>query len=206
MFTARRWHVFFRLVVALIVGVTVQAAGVAEDRLTVHGKTVLVNEMEMYYELHGGGQPLVLLHGFGRSGAVWRPFVADFSEHYQLIIPDLRGHGRSTNPSKNFTHRQSALDVFALLDALHIDQFRAVGISTGGMTLLHMATSQPRRVESMVLVGATSYFPRHCREIMADVQFDQLGEEELSLQRSLHKHGDEQIRLLVDQFHAFKDS
>ena len=81
-----------------------------------------------------------------------------------------------------------------LLDALHIDQCRAVGISTGGMTLLHMATSQAKRVESMALVGATHFFPVDSREIMASVQFDKLTDEELLL-RSLHKHGDEQIRI-----------
>jgi pimeloyl-ACP methyl ester carboxylesterase len=94
----------------------------------------------------------------------------------------------------------------ALLDALHIDKFRAVGISTGGMTLLHMATKQPERVEAMALVGATHYFPKQCREIMAGVQFDNFTDEELALYRRLHKHGDEQIRLLAEQFFQFRDN
>ena len=62
---------------------------------------------------------------------------------YRLIIPDLRGHGRSTNPSGLFTHRQCAEDLFALLDQLEILRFKAVGISAGGNTLLHMATARP---------------------------------------------------------------
>ncbi|MHB0960495.1 MAG: alpha/beta fold hydrolase [Pirellulaceae bacterium] len=68
-----------------------------------------------------------------------------------MIIPDLRGHGRSTNPTNKFTHRQSALDVCALLDELKIDKFGGMGISTGGMTLIHMATQQPERAEAIVL-------------------------------------------------------
>ena len=123
------------------------------------GQTVSVNGMEMYYEVHGQGDPLVLLHGFFDSGSKWTPVLGKLAGEYQLILPDLRGHGRSTNPSNKFTHRQSALDVFALLDHLAIDEFKAMGISTGGMTLLHMATTQPQRVTAMVLIGATSYFP-----------------------------------------------
>ena len=146
------------------------------------------------------------LHGFSRSGAIWKPFITEFSKHFRLIVPDLRGHGRSTNPSKSFTLRQSAQDVFALLDALHINRFRAIGISAGGMTLLHMATTQPERVESMVLVGATPYFPKQARGIMSAVRFDDFTENELAFYRNLHKHGDEQIRLLAEQFVQLSNS
>ena len=106
------------------------------------------------------------------SAAAARPGAespTELAEHYQLIIPDLRGHGRSTNPSGAFTHRQSALDVYALLDQLGVKRFKAMGISTGGMTLLHMATQQRDRVEAMVLIGATSYFPEEARAIMREV-------------------------------------
>ena len=106
-----------------------------------------VNGMQMYYELHGQGPPLVLLHNFTGCTQVWEPFVDDFAKEHQLILVDLRGHGRSTNPTNQFTHRQAALDVFALLDQLGIHTFKAVGVSTGGMTLLHVATQQPERVE-----------------------------------------------------------
>ena len=52
---------------------------------------------------------------------MWHPFIAEFAKHYRLIIPDLRGHGRSTNPTKQFHHGQCALDIFALLDQLEKD-------------------------------------------------------------------------------------
>src|SRR5688572_26241379 len=110
------------------------------------GNVISVNGIQMYYEVYGEGAPLVLLHGFTQSSQLWQPFIADFAKHYQLIVPDLRGHGRSTNPTNQFTHRQSALDIFALLDQLEINEFKAMGISVGGMTLLHMATQQPARV------------------------------------------------------------
>lgn len=171
-----------------------------------------VNDIEMYYETHGQGEPLVMLHGFTESGQTWSLFVPDFRDHFQLIIPDLRGHGRSTNPSGKFTHRQAAFDVFALLDHLDIKRFKAMGYSSGGMTLIHMATQQPNRVEAMILISATSYFPKSFRESRAKFTVKKyiknvMGEKLLmDYYREIHSHGDEQIRLLLEQFYNFKDS
>lgn len=178
----------------------------AEDQLPPEGKVTSINGMEMYYEIHGQGEPLVLLHGFSGSGSLWSPQIPDLAKHYQLVIPDLRGHGRSTNPSGKFTHRQSAQDVFALLDTLKIQKFRAMGASTGGMTLIHMATSQPARIEAMILIGATSYFPEPARAVQRATDCDTFTEEDWSFYRAIHKHGDDQIRALMQQFHDFSTS
>src|SRR5207237_6330269 len=102
------------------------------------GQTIHINEMEMYYKIRGMSEPLVLLHGGGGIGANWELVFKEPPAAYQLIVPDLRGHGRSTNPSMEFTFRQSAFDVFALLDHLGIERFKAVGMSLGAKTLLHM--------------------------------------------------------------------
>src|SRR6266542_4727161 len=67
------------------------------------GQAENINGMRMYYEVHGQGEPLVLLHGFTGSGGDWAPFVNGWAAEHQLIIPDLRGHGGSTNPSEVFT-------------------------------------------------------------------------------------------------------
>ena len=85
--------------------------------------TVEVNDIEMYYEVHGEGPPLVMLHGFIESSFVWKPFISEYKKHFKLIIPDLRGHGQSTNPTNKFTHRQSAHDIYALLDHLEVERF-----------------------------------------------------------------------------------
>jgi len=178
----------------------------ADDQLPPEGKVASINGMEMYYEIHGQGEPLVLLHGFTRSGSSWNPQIPDLVKHYQLVIPDLRGHGRSTNPSGKFTHRQAAQDVFALLDTLKIQKVRAMGMSTGGMTLIHMAASQPEWIEAMVLIGATSYFPEESRAITRAADPNTLTEEQLTLYRQIHKHGNEQIRALFQQVHVFSTS
>ena len=120
------------------------------------GTMVRVNDIDMHFQTLGSGEPLLLLHGFGGCGDDWRPFSQALAKQFQVIVPDLRGHGWSTNPAKTFSHRQSAADVLALIDHLALKRVRAMGISTGGMTLLHMATRQPERIDAMVLIGATS--------------------------------------------------
>src|SRR5579859_3137078 len=130
------------------------------------GETVPINGMQMYYVAYGGGEPLVLLHGFTGSSADWEVFLPGLAQEYRLIMPDLRGHGRSNNPLTTFTFRQAALDVFALLDHLGIERFKAIGMSGGGNTLLHMATQQPEWVAAMALVSAVSYYPDQARTIM----------------------------------------
>jgi pimeloyl-ACP methyl ester carboxylesterase len=70
------------------------------------GHTASVNGIEMYYDVSGIGPPLVLLHGFGGSGQDWNSTRGEYANAYRVIVPDLRGHGRSTNPTNQFMHRQ----------------------------------------------------------------------------------------------------
>jgi len=170
------------------------------------GESLQINGFEMHYEVIGEGDPLVLLHGFFGAGVVWDGVSGEFAENFQVIIPDLRGHGASTNPSGKFRHKQSALDVYSLLDHLKIDRFKAMGISTGGMTLLHMATQQPARIDSMVLIGATTYFPEVAREIQHSMDPNNVPEERIRQFRERHKHGDAQIVSLMNQFSDFADN
>ena len=115
------------------------------------------------YEERGAGESFVLLHRFGGCSQLWLPLTDRLAEHFRLIVPDLRGHGRSANPAGTFTHRQSAADIFALLDQLGVTRFKAMGTSSGGMTLLHKATRQPSRVEAMGSDRCTHYFPEEAR-------------------------------------------
>jgi pimeloyl-ACP methyl ester carboxylesterase len=170
------------------------------------GRKIAVTNMHMYFEIQGEGQPLLLLHSFTGAGSDWKLIFNAFPLGFQCVIPDLRGHGQSTNPSGEFTHRQSALDVFDLLDGLGIGRFKAIGISTGAKTLLHMATQQPHRVEAMVLVSAAHYFPKQIRLLMEQFTTDRLTEREWQALRQRHAQGDEQIRMLYRQGRAFKDS
>jgi len=170
------------------------------------GHTVQVGDIAMYYEETGGGEPLVLLHGFGGSSRNWRPFSGRLAERHRLILVDLRGHGNSTNGEHRFSHRQAAEDVLRLLDAVGVDGFSAMGISSGGMTLLHMATRQPERIKAMVLVSATSHFPDQARAIFRETSFERMPPYVQAMYRECATRGDTQVHQLVGQFKAFHDN
>jgi pimeloyl-ACP methyl ester carboxylesterase len=165
-----------------------------------------INGMQMYYELYGEGDPLLMVHGYFKSRLMWRTHIPVFSPHYHLIIPDLRGHGKTNNPLSTFTHRQAAKDTLALLDLLGIGSVRAVGTSTGGMVLTHMATMEPSRFEALILIGSTIYFPEEARAIMRQHTDDTLNEKKREDLTYYNNLGKEQIEALWRQFYQFKDS
>lgn len=170
------------------------------------GRRETLNGVQLYFELYGSGEPLVLLHGFGGCSQDWPTAMReDWAAHFQLIIPDLRGHGRSGSLAKPFRHDDAADDICALLDYLRIETFRGLGVSGGGNVLLHLATRQPERVKAMVLVSATSYFPAQARPIMRQYP-DSVSEQEWETMRHRHPGGDEQIKSLLASTRSFADS
>jgi pimeloyl-ACP methyl ester carboxylesterase len=170
-------------------------------------ENVWLNGIEMYCETEGAGEALLLLHGGGGCHDDWAYAGRDtLLTRYKLVAPDARGHGRSTNPQKIITHRQCALDAFALLDHLGIGKCRAIGLSFGANTLLHMATMQPDRIEAMILVSAAMYFPEQARAIMRQVPIEGQPPEEWVAMRQRHKLGDEQIVALWEWQRGMKDS
>jgi pimeloyl-ACP methyl ester carboxylesterase len=168
-------------------------------------RTESLNGISLYFEIHGTGEPLLLLHGFSGSSQDWFPSLSAWGTRYRLILPDLRGHGRSSILTKPFRHEEAATDIFALLDHLGISTCKGVGISGGGNILLHMATRQPERVRAMVLVSATSHFPDQARVIMRQYP-DNLSEQQREFLRRSHSGGDPQIQSLLDSTKAFADS
>ena len=182
----------------------------AQEQATVEpqrteGHFAEVNGIRMYYETYGEGEPLILLHGFFGSGATWKSYIDEFAKHFKLIIPDLRGHGRSTNPTREFIHRQAALDVYALLDELKIEKFRAMGISSGGNVLLHMATQQPERADAIVLIFAMSYHSDEARENIRQWTMEEVPDKRKRDLRERHKRGNDQIQALITQFYKIAE-
>lgn len=185
-------------------------AAVPAAAQTLPVRTVALNGIEMAYRDVGVGEPLVLLHGFGScADDAWAPFIDALAARYRLIVPEQRGHGHSTNPGGQFTHRQSASDVFALLDTLGIERFAAMGISSGGMTLLHMATREPSRVEALVLIGATTYYPEQARAVMRASTPENLPDVIRQMYRDCAARGeaqaDELTTLFVGLQHSYDD-
>ena len=161
------------------------------------GDTISVNGFEMYYETLGEGEPLLLVHGWSGNAAYFAPLLPELSNHYRLIIPELRGHGRSTNPEGSFSTVQAARDVVSLLDHLGLSEIRALGASAGGLTLIQMALQRPETLSKMILVGVGSRFPQACRESMLAADADDYPPEWWEVMRERHPRGDPQIRELV---------
>lgn len=159
----------------------------------------------LFHRDSGSGEALLLLHGFTGSGDDWHHVFAETPPGYRVITPDLPGHGRSANPRPDFTFADAARDVFALLDHLGIDRVKAIGVSAGANTLLHMATQQPSRVASMIHVSGTPRFPDRARAIMRTMTEEGRSEAEWQEMRARHHHGDDQIRALWRHAREFAD-
>ena len=148
---------------------------------------------------------LLLLHGYTGCGEDWRHVFAEPLEGYRVLAPDLPGHGRSINPRPTFKFADVARDMFAWLDGLGVDSVRAIGMSAGANTLLHMATQQPRRIEAMVHVSGTPRFPDQARAIMRAMGDAPATEAQWAELRARHHHGDDQIRALFQYARGFAD-
>ena len=167
--------------------------------------TADVNGLQLFYRDHGSGMPLLLLHGFMGTGDDWRHVFAAPLDGYRVIAPDLRGHGRSTNPSGMFRFADVARDILALLDHLGLNRVRAIGMSAGANTLLHMATQQPSRIDALIHVSGTPRFPEPARTMMRSMTEESRSEAEWAEMRGRHVHGDDQIRALWRHARGFAD-
>jgi pimeloyl-ACP methyl ester carboxylesterase len=192
-------HIMVRTIssAALVLFLILSPGGVLQPQVSPEGHTAALHGIEMYYEVRGEGDPLLLVHGWSGNADYFSPLVEVLSDHYRLIIPELRGHGRSTNPDGTFTIRQAAGDLVALLDHLELESVRAIGASAGGLTLLHMAIQRPSALSRMILVGVGPRFPPDCRQSMADASPDRYSPEWWEVMRERHPRGDEQIRDIV---------
>lgn len=113
-----------------------------------------VNDISMYYEIHGLGEPLIMLHGAADSIESMRYAIIALSENYRVIAVDTRGHGRSTDSDQPFSYDLFAKDILELMDLLEIDKAHIVGLSDGGITGLTIAITYPDRINKLVTVGA----------------------------------------------------
>lgn len=130
--------------------------------------------VELYYEEHGKGLPVVLVHGFPLDHTTWEPVVPLLRDHARLILPDLRGFGKSPAPENTpvYTMRSMADDLLSLLDKLGIEKAVLVGHSMGGYISLAFAHAYPHRLAGLGLVAtqaaADKPESRQNRMIMAD--------------------------------------
>jgi pimeloyl-ACP methyl ester carboxylesterase len=163
-----------------------------------------IDGLQLHYDVTGEGQPLLWLHGHMGHGPDWQYIFPGPPAGYRVIAPDLRGHGRSGGAGATYSFRQSAFDMFALLDALHLERVDIIGLSGGGITALHMATLNPGRVRSMVLISTPRAFPDQARAIQRAFSETMLSPAELEMMRARHSRPG-QLQTLLAQANAFAD-
>lgn len=118
------------------------------------GRTVELNGVDIYYELYGAGDPVILLHGGLGNGVYWANQIPALAQTRQVIVMDSRGHGRSSFDATPITYDLMSADVLALLDHLEIERTDLVGWSDGGIIGLDIALSNPERLNKVVAYGA----------------------------------------------------
>jgi pimeloyl-ACP methyl ester carboxylesterase len=121
-----------------------------------NGKFVQVNDLKMYYEEYGSGEPLVLVHASLATGAGnWKAYVPYLSEYFRLIMPYLRGHGRTNNPQGEIRLPTLTDDLVAFIKALKLEKTFLCGWSGGGDIALDVGIRYPNSVRAMVVGGVT---------------------------------------------------
>jgi pimeloyl-ACP methyl ester carboxylesterase len=112
------------------------------------------NGATIHVRIGGGGPAVVLIHGFGESGDMWAPLAASLARNHTVIVPDLRGMGRSSKPADGFSKMNQAADIAALMDALKVARSDVVAHDIGNMVAFAFAAQHPERVGKFVLIDA----------------------------------------------------
>ncbi|MFG1605674.1 alpha/beta fold hydrolase [Actinoplanes sp. NPDC049265] len=118
------------------------------------GQYADVNGINLYYETHGEGSPLVLLHGGLGSGEMFAAVLPALTAHHRVILVDLQGHGRTADVDRPLDVALMADDVAALIDHLGLDRPAVAGFSLGGGVAYHVAFKHPEKVGRLVAASA----------------------------------------------------
>lgn len=114
-----------------------------------------VNGLKMYYEIHGQGKPLILIHGGGSTIQTnFEKIIPLLSQNRKVIAVELQAHGRTSDRNADLTFEQDADDIAALIKHLNIDKADFFGFSNGGTTTLQIAIRHPEIVDKMILGSA----------------------------------------------------
>jgi pimeloyl-ACP methyl ester carboxylesterase len=142
----------FALAVSLCL--TIAPAVLAQDSAEVQSGYADVNDLHMYYEIHGEGEPLVILHGAYASIPLWGEFIPLLAENRQVIAVELQGHGRTADiEDRPFSYEQMADDVAAMMEVIELEQADVFGYSMGGGVAMQLAIRHPAVVDKLVVAS-----------------------------------------------------
>ncbi len=119
-----------------------------------------VGDINLYYEVHGKGEPLVLIMGYTLRGGRGAELRDKLAGEYRVIVPDNRGTGRSDKPEIPYTTKMMAADIAGLLDVLGISVANVIGYSMGGQIAQEFALNYPDRLNSLILAATSCGGPR----------------------------------------------
>ena len=149
----------------------------------IRGHYIQANGLNIYYEEQGQGRPLLLIHGGILTGDSWGPYLATLTEHYRVIMPDSRGHGRTANPTGEMSFRSMADDMAALIQALDLQHPLICGYSDGGQVTLEIGMRYPSLPQALVIGGAYAELTEASRvwvkSILGDEQSPEIDTDEL---------------------------
>jgi pimeloyl-ACP methyl ester carboxylesterase len=114
-----------------------------------------VNDLSLYYEVHGEGPPLILLHGSYMTADMMAPLATGLAATRQVIVPEMQGHGRTADADRQITYEQMADDTAALARHLGFEQADVMGYSLGGGIALQLAIRHPDLVRRLVIASAS---------------------------------------------------
>jgi pimeloyl-ACP methyl ester carboxylesterase len=120
----------------------------------------------MYYEIHGSGEPVVLIHGLSMDSSTWFNQVPTLSQNYQVIVFDNRGVGQTDAPDEDYSTEMMADDTVALLKFLNVDSAHILGFSMGGMVAQIIALKYPELVKSLLLNATAAQFPAKAKHLV----------------------------------------
>ncbi|MBS1690168.1 MAG: alpha/beta hydrolase, partial [Bacteroidetes bacterium] len=167
------------------------------------GQYTMVNGLHMYYEIHGQGRPLVLIHGAASTiQSSFGRLIPELEKDHKIIAVELQAHGHSDNrDGRQITFEQDADDVAALLEQLHIDNADVMGFSNGGTSALQMAIRHPKLVHRLIFASSMykrAGVPKDFWEGMKHGQFEDMPDgykkEFLSI-----NHSDAALHIMFEQ-------
>ncbi len=119
-------------------------------------RDVAVGEAKLHVRIGGEGPPLALLHGYPQSHAMWRRVAPELARRFTLVIPDLRGYGRSSIPASHngerYSKRVMGADVAALMTSLGYERFRLAGHDRGARVAYRLSLDHPERIEKLAVL------------------------------------------------------
>jgi pimeloyl-ACP methyl ester carboxylesterase len=162
-----------------------------------HSGAAPVNGIRLWYAVFGHGDPVILLHGGLANSNYWGQQIPVLARHYQIIVLDSRGHGRSTRTAAPIGYDAMASDVLALMDTLHIEKAALVGWSDGAIIGLDIAIHHPERLTKLFAFAANSD-PSGVKDVEKSPVFSAY------IERAAHEY--ERLSPTPRAFKAFLDS